>query len=126
MKIFQIIEQNFASLGFSSNQRSFNKKQLQIGLYFILGNVSQYAYLFHDANTAQQYMDSIFTTTTGTLIFISYVNTVRIMPIIFNSIDGLQRVVDESKSLNLKCLLWIQKKNLNFGIEKSNIESNLQ
>lgn len=97
MKIAQIVQKNLASIGYRADLRPFNKQQLWILLERMLILVSLFVYLFHVATTFRQYMDAIFMTTVGILMYISLVSTIAGMETIFILIDEMEQIINESE-----------------------------
>lgn len=97
MKIFQTIQTKFAVLGLKPNLRPFNNLQKLILFENFVQISSLCVYLFHVANTAKEYLESIHITATTILIVTSQVNLISQMATIFSFIDELEDVLNESK-----------------------------
>ena len=97
MKIFQTIESHMSLGGFIRDRGAFNTIQLWTISRSILFIILQMVYLFHVANTTRQYMDSIFMTAAGILIFISYLSMAINTTTIFDLIDDLEKVINASE-----------------------------
>ena len=64
MKLYQIVQKDFALLGISPNQPNFDQKSVMAFLIFSLGIISGTVFLFFKANTFLEYTQSIYATTT--------------------------------------------------------------
>ena len=99
MKIFQFTQRNFIVGGFIRGQRAFNLKQsvhILISFTFV---VLQFLYLFRVASTPNEYMISIFMTTVGLLVFISFISIVFKYDKLFDFIDDIEQTGNESKNI---------------------------
>lgn len=104
MKIFQTTQKYMSYAGFIRDQNTFNKRQSWTILKLTSFLALNYAYLFAEASTPRQYMNSIFMTTAGSLIVISHISVVLKTVSIFDSIDDLEKVINESECQpNLTC-----------------------
>ena len=100
MKIFKTVQKHLASLGYIKNQSSLNIRQLSICFLSIVAIISLSLYLFCFANTQKEFMDSIFMTVSGVLVFISNLSTANKLTTIFIFIDRTEQVINESKFLH--------------------------
>lgn len=65
LKFYGIVEKNFASTGFKRENVPFHTEQCLHAFQGFLAITMQSLYLFFVANTAKDYMDSIFMTAGG-------------------------------------------------------------
>lgn len=97
MKIFQNIQKNWAKEGFGADQSSFNNMNIRHLFIFLSAIILQFAYLFHEAKSLEEYMLCIFMLVAEVSIFIDFLNTVFKKAQIFQLIDDLQTLTDESE-----------------------------
>lgn len=83
-------------MGYSSNRRPFNEKQMIHGLVGLLIITSCCIHLFYVADTIQKYAESIFITSVAICIFISFVSTVDKTVTIFVMIEKAATILNES------------------------------
>lgn len=117
MEIFLTVKKNLASLAFVPNQRPFYTNQLIHTSYGFLAIILQCLYLFFDAETIKEYMDSIFMTTVGILVYVGYLSMVFKMVTIFIFIDDMEQVVNRRKfndalKFNVNMPFFLKKKTL--------------
>lgn len=99
MKLHRTSQKHFELAGLEKNRSALNGTTQRMFFLSILSIISLIVYAFHVANTARQYMESIFITATGILIFISNISTILKAAKIFDIIDGTERLVNESECL---------------------------
>lgn len=111
MKIFETAKKSLASIELDTNKRPFHRMQLfHIGQSF-LAIVSQCLYFTYDANTTMEYIHSISTISLATLVYISYWNAIFNTSTIYELIDHVETIVNESK------LCQLHKKNTNYCMD---------
>lgn len=93
MEIFRKIKKSLAELGLGLIQHPFNEVQMKFILKAILLDTLLCIYLFHGDKTYKQYMDSIFMTSEGTLIFIAYLSSIFQMANLSLYINMLEEIV---------------------------------
>lgn len=103
MKIFLKTQKNLEFGGYRRNENAFNRRRLVLLVLSILSLIPLIVYPFHVANTPKEYMDSIFMTATGILVFISSMSIAFKTQKIFDVIDDIEQVVGESE-----CRIWIR------------------
>lgn len=100
MKIFQTVQKNLAILGISSmqsNQAFYNRKYL---LYLLLSGsliIMNCVFLIYVAKSFKEYTDSIYITSVSIALFISLSFLIRRMRNLFEFIDNLEKIVDDSE-----------------------------
>lgn len=104
MKLFQSTQKSLAFGGFIKNQPAFNRTQLRMMFLSILFLGLQCIYLFHVANTPRQYMDSIFMTTVGILVFIAFVSSIFNTTAIFDLIYQFEETISKSECFRLSSI----------------------
>lgn len=97
MKIFQTALKLFSSCGFTKNESAFNGRQLFLFSICVVALVFQFMYLFRVADTPKQYMDSIFMTAVGFLVFISHVGIVFKTAMMFDVLDDIEVAANYSE-----------------------------
>lgn len=95
MKIFQTVRKNLATIDFSVDQRWYDMQQLRNIGFSILADVLQGMYVFRVADTPEQLMNSAFLTSSGTLLFFSYISIISEMSEIFFLLDKIEKVVNK-------------------------------
>lgn len=98
MKIFLTAQKNMIYGGLIRNERAFNEVQLWTIFSFIASFISEFVYLIHVANTPRQSMDSIFMTTVGCLITISYISIAHRTTELIDFIDAFEQIINDSES----------------------------
>ena len=97
MKIFQTIENDMRYGGYIRDRGAFNTIQIWTIFRSILFVIMQIMYLIHVANAPAEYLDSIFMTAAGILIFISHLSVCLKTAVIFDLIDGLEEPINASE-----------------------------
>lgn len=98
MEVLKTLKWSLQLLGYSSaNRRAYSTRQIQIIFASILVLSLQCAYVFHVANTDQEYLESIFLLSMSIVIFICFVSTIGETAAIFQLIDTAENVFIESK-----------------------------
>lgn len=106
MKIFESAKMSLASMELDANKRPFHRKQLLKVMHSFLAIVLECLYIVYDANTAREYINSIFMTTIGIIVFIAYLSTIFKTTTIYNFIDHYETIVNESelqKAFEIHC-----------------------
>lgn len=107
MKIYQTTRTCLALFGFQEDLQPFNKRQKLIFLPCVFFHTANLVQLFHVANTTQEYMDSIFLTTVGTLITASHISTIGKMKTIFSVINKIEEGINQSKCIIFPLLFFL-------------------
>lgn len=97
IEFFKTHKRNLASIGFTKRDAQFHPEQSLRALEGFLACTLQCLYLLFDANSTKDYMDSIFTTAAGIIIYVGYLNTVLITDKIFILIDDIEEAVNARK-----------------------------
>lgn len=95
MKIFQTVRKNLATIDFSVDQRWFDFQQLRNIALSLLADVLQCMYVFYEADTPEQLINSAFLTSSGILLFISYMSIILKMAELFFLLDKIEKVVNK-------------------------------
>lgn len=89
MKPFKTIKMNLAKCCYYPNQTNhFNMKRLLAILAGFFVVVTQFAYLFHEADTVTEYVSSAYMSVSALGIFISMIDTTSKTETIFKLIDN--------------------------------------
>ena len=97
LKLFLTVKKNLASIGFSEQNRPFDREQLLRGFEGVLAMILQFVYLFHVASTVREYLESIIMTATGVGTLVAYISMNIQFDSIFILIDEVEQVVNESE-----------------------------
>lgn len=97
MNIFVTVKKNFASIGFIQGKGRFDLERWLRIFEGFLAIIMQCLYLVFDADTDEEYMDSMFMTTVGIFIYVCFLSVVLKTEMIFITIDEIQQFVNESK-----------------------------
>lgn len=95
--MYNEVQKGFRSIGFGPNLEPFNPRVLSILTTTFLGVVSLWMFLFYEADSAEQYMESVcvITVCTGTLL--SFASTVQDSEKLFSFIKADDEYLNESK-----------------------------
>lgn len=96
MKLFQIIQKNFALLGISSNQSLCNRQSVVAFSIYGFASIFSSAFLFFKANTFLEYTMNVFVTTTIFAIWIAFTVILFKKQNLFQLIDEFERLFDKS------------------------------
>lgn len=97
MKIIQSGMEHLAIIGVTPNQNLINVKFL-VALIFNIENVSgNLAFLFHEANTFVEYANSIFLTSTVTVVAVCFLMMATNKSVIFHTIESFEELVEKSE-----------------------------
>lgn len=97
MKIFESAKQMLVLIDLDANQRPFHRNQLLHIVQGFLAIILQCLYLVYEANTVREYMNSIFMTSTGILVYIAYWNAIFKATLIYEFIDYYETIVNGSE-----------------------------
>lgn len=102
MKLFQITQKNLAALSFIPNQddnhhHHFNKHHVGVICASILIISSEFVYLFHVADSVEDYMHSFYMITISIGFSISYTASIFKTTELYNFIEYIQTVINESE-----------------------------
>lgn len=96
MKVYQTVRECFFLIEFHANEYWFDINMLVNIIKSILGLSLQCIYLFRVADVPEELMHSIFFSTAGILIFISFSSTVQQMMDIFRLMDTVEKAINKS------------------------------
>lgn len=136
MKILEIIQKHFASLGITSPHQSKEKNPFNGRVFFgflMFGCViaSQSLYIFHVANGFMEHIQGISQTSASFIIFVCFATFVFERNVLFECIGNLEELIEASKtSFQLefwkfwtKFDLWNSTKSMYSRIQKSEIKT---
>lgn len=95
MKIFQTIRKNLSAIGYTENDTTLNKKHVWALLISGAVIAAQFGYIFHEANSNEEYTLCFFMTTTGIGLFISFISTILRKKELNDFIINIQAVITE-------------------------------
>lgn len=103
MKIFQIIQKNFALMEFVPNQqqknsRTFSRAQIIKIFWCTLSSSLIAVHFFHVTNSMEECMYSLFALTNAIAFTLSYASVVYKNDKIFNIIDAEEKMLNDSES----------------------------
>ena len=95
MKLFQIIQKNFAFLGIRPIQPRFNWRSVTIFHIFTLAITFSAVFLFFKANTFLEYAQNAYVTTTVFTVWIGFLSFLIQKQKLFQLIDDFEKCADE-------------------------------
>lgn len=104
MKVFSIIRRRLAAVGIASSNRSNRKYPINGRIilgFLILGFIfsSQFVYTLYVANGLMEYVEVVGATSASALVFVSFTDIVSKQRLLFESIDGLEKLIESSKAI---------------------------
>lgn len=109
MKIFQTIQKNLEIFGISSVQPAQTYCNRKILLYLLsCGSliIMNCIFLIHVAKSFKEYTDSIYITSVSVALFVSFSFLIRRIANLFEFIDSLEKIINDSEYSNYIC--WIR------------------
>lgn len=97
MRVLQVVQKCFDSMGFSPKQEQFNQTTSIILVLAISGIGLQWMFFFLESDSSQEYMESIYVATGCSGAVISFASTIFIRKQLFSFIDSVDEVFNESK-----------------------------
>ena len=97
MKLYQIVQKNFALLGISPNQSRCNQKSVFIFFILSLAITLGAVFIFFKANTFLEYTQNIYITITFFGMYISFLAILFQKGELFELIDYMEKNADESE-----------------------------
>lgn len=106
MKLYRLVQQNFAVLGIvpdhsSQNLNPFNLKIWISLLVFVLSSIFCYVSLFYDTRNFQEYIEILVVVSSTTASLASFASTVLQRKLLFKHIKNCERIVNKSKKIFL-------------------------
>lgn len=104
MKVFSIIRRRLAAVGIASSNRSNRKYPINGRIilgFLILGFIfsSQFVYTLYVANGLMEYVEVVGATSASALVFVAFTDIVFKQRLLFESIDGLEKLIESSKAI---------------------------
>lgn len=105
MKIFQILQRRYATLGMSPSQQSpqkypFNERILFGFLLFALSIPSQIVYIFNMNGGFMDYMECVCTFSASVVICVCFASTILRKTLVFKIIDDMEKLLDMRKTIS--------------------------
>lgn len=97
LKIFESVKRHLASIDLDEDKPRFHRQQVLHVVKSFLALTLQYLYLVFDANTARDYMNSIFMTVVGVAVATSYWSAIFQMTTIYDFIDRYEKIITGSE-----------------------------
>lgn len=94
-------------MGIISDQHRFNFKVLMTLLLYWSLSILYFLYLLREANEFREYMDTTYLTSATTLIAICYMNLVWKMENLFQHVDEMEKIFENSEHFIIS---WIKKR----------------
>lgn len=95
--MYQVVQKSLHSIGFGPTLEPFNRRILSILAVTCLGVISLWIYLFHEADGAEAYMESICLITICTATLLSDASTILITKKLFAFINAHDECFNERK-----------------------------
>lgn len=96
MQAFQVVQKNYDLLGFNPDLEFFNHNMLS----FLMVSTPAYAllliYLFHEANSSQEYMESAYASICCGCIFLSLISIIFMRKELYSFLNGFNEALNES------------------------------
>lgn len=102
MRIFNTVKKSLLSIDLDVNKPKFHRMQL---LHVVQGFVAillQCMYFVNDANTTNEYMNSILITSIGLLIYVAYWSSIFETKTVYDFIEYYETIINGSKFGTLK------------------------
>lgn len=97
MSILQEVQKSLKAIGFSPKLEPFNHRISSIFVISFSGVISQWIFLIYEADSGQEYMESIYVATACTGVLLSFSNTILSTKKIFLFINSIDEFINESK-----------------------------
>lgn len=113
MKIFQVVMENFAAMGFTPNQqqnsvRRVNRGQIIDILFCVIDAVLVGLYIVFEANGIEEFMESIFSLTVVAGVTIAYTSIIFKNDEIFNIVKCFENELINSRDIDFWTItIWI-------------------
>lgn len=97
MQFLQVVQNSFDSLGLSPKRERFNRLTVGLLIWGFVGVCWEFIFIFYEANSSQERMESIYIQTgcAGTLL--SYATTIIMKTELFVFINNFDELTNESK-----------------------------
>lgn len=96
MKVLQTLQKNFVSIGFDPKRKPFNRTFMKVITLTISTMILLWIFLLHEADSNQQYMESVYCIVDCGAVFLSVSSTIFITKKIFSLSDHYEGIVNES------------------------------
>lgn len=95
--MYNEVQKSFHSIGFGPNLKPFNHQILSIIAVLFLADMSLCMFLFYEADSAEQYLESVCVITTCTGVVLSIASTILISKELFSFIKTHDEYLNERK-----------------------------
>lgn len=97
MRVLQVVQKCFDAMGLSPKRDQFNPITSIILVLATSGVGLQWIFFFHEADSSQEYMESIYVATACSGALISFASTVFIRKQLFSFIGSVDELFNGSK-----------------------------
>lgn len=97
MQVFQETQKSFKWMGFDSKLKPFNRRISSILVFTFTCVLLLWIFLIYEADTDQEYMESIYCVSVGSGVFLSLASSTFITKKLYSFIDGIQGNFNESE-----------------------------
>lgn len=105
MKFFQSIQRILSHVGIDPNQSTrthpFNARNSKNCLIFLVACICSIVFLFHEASSVEERMESGFLTGLTILNLMCFINLIFKMKLVYNYFDNAEKIVEQSELLHL-------------------------
>lgn len=91
------VQKAFKSMGLRRNQEPFNQRVLSILVIVFPGLISMWIYLICEADSDNEYMESVYIVTLASGVFLSFATTILITKKLFSFIKSSDEFSNERK-----------------------------
>lgn len=97
MRVLQVVQKSFDSIGFDPKLKPFNRIILSMMAIHLLNTFSLWIFLLLGANSSHEFMESIYITSCYSGIFLSAANVIFTREELFSVINMTDGIFNESK-----------------------------
>lgn len=103
IRTFETVKKSLSLTCFVQGKGRFHIGQKLRAVEAFLAFIMQILYLLIEADTIKEYMDSIYMTGAAFCTYISYMCTIFKVEVVFNCMDEIENLVNESKFSQFQC-----------------------
>lgn len=97
MEVLQAVQANFISMGFNPRVEQFNYILLKNIVMSVLGTLLLWIYLLHEADNAQEYMESTYFVASCSGIGLSAMSMISLTKELFSFFERFDNLANQSK-----------------------------